>query len=241
MRGVSHRVRQRSVRREESNHPMRIVYIVRQIDSTGGRERVLINKANYFVEHFGYEVFIITMHQQRESPAFALDPRVKVVHLDLLPRGRVSGGPLGYYRYARGAFRRVLLEVRRRSASRCGGESSSGSCRLSGTGAKAPRISLLELLTLSARRGGAAVPCPQMPSRGHAMVRESTDFALWPLCRPDRGRQSRLGPSRHCCHSELSVVRDGDTRGMRQSDRPVHGTHDPAKGSRSPDSHLGFR
>ena len=72
--------------------------------------------------------------------------------------------------------------------------------------------------------GGPAVPCVVVSSRGQAMVREPTHFALWPLCRPDRGRQNQLGPSRHCRHSELSVVRDGETRGMRQPDRPVHGT-----------------
>jgi glycosyltransferase involved in cell wall biosynthesis len=91
---------------------MRIAYIVRQIDATGGRERVVINKANYFVEHFGYEVFVITMQQREESPAFALDPRVKVVHLDLLPAKQFSGGLISYYRYVRAAFRKVLLEIR---------------------------------------------------------------------------------------------------------------------------------
>lgn len=93
-------------------YDMRIAYIVRQLDATGGRERVVINKANYFVEHFGYEVFVITMQQREESPAFALDPRVKVAHLNLQPANQFSGGRLAYFRYVRAAFRKVLLEIR---------------------------------------------------------------------------------------------------------------------------------
>jgi hypothetical protein len=49
---------------------MKIVYIVRQIDASGGRERVLVNKANYFVDKCGYDVTILTMFQQSDASFF---------------------------------------------------------------------------------------------------------------------------------------------------------------------------
>lgn len=60
---------------------MRIVYIYSSLTTMGGADRVITEKANYFAEVFGYEVFIITAHQNNQPLSFPLSP--KVTHIDL--------------------------------------------------------------------------------------------------------------------------------------------------------------
>jgi len=60
---------------------MRIVYIYPALTTVGGADRVITDKANYLAERFGYEVFIITAHQNGKPFFFTLSPMVK--HIDL--------------------------------------------------------------------------------------------------------------------------------------------------------------
>lgn len=59
---------------------MKIVYCIAGIFNSGGMERVLANKANYFADQ-GHEVFIITTDQDGRSPYFHLNPSIQ--HIDL--------------------------------------------------------------------------------------------------------------------------------------------------------------
>lgn len=60
---------------------MRIIYIYSALTTVGGADRVIVDKANYFAEKCGYEVFIVTAHQN-EKPFFSpLSKKVK--HIDL--------------------------------------------------------------------------------------------------------------------------------------------------------------
>lgn len=59
---------------------MKIVYCIPGIFASAGTERVIINKANYLVNH-GYDVIIITTDQDKRPSFFSLDQRV--VHYDL--------------------------------------------------------------------------------------------------------------------------------------------------------------
>ena len=42
---------------------MKIVYCIGALKKTGGAERVLVNKANYLAEVFGYTVFILIIER----------------------------------------------------------------------------------------------------------------------------------------------------------------------------------
>ncbi|MBO5058160.1 MAG: glycosyltransferase family 4 protein [Prevotella sp.] len=60
---------------------MKIAYIYTALTSFGGVDRILTIKANYFAEHMGYDVYIITDSQAGRPPVFPLSP--KVHHIDL--------------------------------------------------------------------------------------------------------------------------------------------------------------
>lgn len=67
---------------------MRILYITDQVYLHGGAEKILIQKLNFWVQYFGYEVMLITLQQEGRAPFFPIDPAVK--HFDLglnLPEG----------------------------------------------------------------------------------------------------------------------------------------------------------
>ena len=49
----------------------------------GGVERVLTLKANYFAEHFGYDITIILTEGKDKPNFYPLSPKVKVINLDL--------------------------------------------------------------------------------------------------------------------------------------------------------------
>lgn len=60
---------------------MRIAYIFPALNTIGGADRVITEKANYFAEKLNYEVFIITAHQKGTPLFYPLSP--KVTHIDL--------------------------------------------------------------------------------------------------------------------------------------------------------------
>lgn len=60
---------------------MKIAYCVSRIINSGGRERVLANKANYLVNK-GYDVYFILTDKVYDKPFFDFDPRIKFYHLD---------------------------------------------------------------------------------------------------------------------------------------------------------------
>lgn len=55
---------------------MKIVYCVGSLINKGGMEKVLANKANYFVDKIGYEVHIITQEQKGLPLSYEFDERV---------------------------------------------------------------------------------------------------------------------------------------------------------------------
>ena len=61
----------------------KIVYCVPSLYIPGGVERVLTLKANYFAEHFGYDITIITTDGKDKPYAFPLSEKVNVINLDI--------------------------------------------------------------------------------------------------------------------------------------------------------------
>lgn len=63
--------------------PLKIVYCTPALYLAGGVERVLTLKANYFAEHFGYDITIILTEGKGKPFAYPLSDKIKVVNLDI--------------------------------------------------------------------------------------------------------------------------------------------------------------
>lgn len=63
---------------------MKIVYLYSSLAITGGIERVLIDKMNYLVNRYGYEVYMITSDQGQHTIPYQLDKRVYFCDLQIL-------------------------------------------------------------------------------------------------------------------------------------------------------------
>lgn len=64
---------------------MKLLYIVPKIKNAGGVARVLSVKANYFVEHFNYEVHILAQNEEEGLPFYDFNSRV-IFH-DIILKG----------------------------------------------------------------------------------------------------------------------------------------------------------
>lgn len=65
------------------NKKLKIVYCNPALNVSGGGERVLTVKANYFAERLGYEIHIVTTDGGQNPPFFTLHPSVKIHQLDI--------------------------------------------------------------------------------------------------------------------------------------------------------------
>lgn len=66
---------------------MRLLYIVPKIKTAGGVARVLAIKANYFVEHFDYEVHILSQNEENDSPFYDFDS--EIVFHNMILKGNI--------------------------------------------------------------------------------------------------------------------------------------------------------
>ena len=66
---------------------MKLLYIVPKIKNGGGVARVLSLKANYFIEHFGYEVHILSQNEEKDS--FFYNFNSKIVFHNMILKGNV--------------------------------------------------------------------------------------------------------------------------------------------------------
>ena len=63
--------------------PLKIVYLTPALYMAGGVERVLTLKANYFAEHFGYDITIILTEGSNKPLFYTLSDKIKVVNLNI--------------------------------------------------------------------------------------------------------------------------------------------------------------
>ncbi len=63
--------------------PYKIVFCTPALYMAGGVERVLTSKANYFADHFGYDVTIILTEGKGKPLFYPLSEKVKVINLDI--------------------------------------------------------------------------------------------------------------------------------------------------------------
>lgn len=62
---------------------MKIAYLIDQFFEHGGIEKILSQKINYWIGHYGYEVILITYRQQGKPFVYPLDPKVQHIDLDI--------------------------------------------------------------------------------------------------------------------------------------------------------------
>lgn len=62
---------------------MKIVYCINGVYNSGGMERVLMTKANYFAEHEGYEVIIVTSQQEGRPCFYSHSPNIRFYDLGI--------------------------------------------------------------------------------------------------------------------------------------------------------------
>ena len=95
---------------------MRLVYCIAGTRHSGGMERVLANKANYWVRH-GHDVTIVTTDQHGELPFFHLDTRVKCIDLEINyedNNGKSIWNKLAYYPFKQYVHRKRLRALLKR-------------------------------------------------------------------------------------------------------------------------------
>lgn len=62
---------------------MRLVYLYPALAVWGGVERILVDKMNYLVRQYGYEVYMITSDQGQHKIPYDLDERVHLIDLNI--------------------------------------------------------------------------------------------------------------------------------------------------------------
>lgn len=67
----------------ETVKKLKLVYITPALYMAGGVERVLTLKANYFAEHFGYDITIILTEGKGKPLFYPLSDKIKVVNLNI--------------------------------------------------------------------------------------------------------------------------------------------------------------
>ena len=67
----------------ETANKLKIVYITPALYMAGGVERVLTLKANYFAEHFGYDITIILTEGKDKPLFYPLSNKIKVINLNI--------------------------------------------------------------------------------------------------------------------------------------------------------------
>ena len=65
------------------NRHYKIVYCTPALYMAGGVERVLTLKANFFAEHFGYDITIILTEGKNKPFFYPLSDKIKVINLDI--------------------------------------------------------------------------------------------------------------------------------------------------------------
>ena len=66
-----------------SEKKLKLVYLTPALYMAGGVERVLTLKANYFVEHYDYDITIILTEGIDKPFFYPLSPKIKVINLDI--------------------------------------------------------------------------------------------------------------------------------------------------------------
>lgn len=90
---------------------MKIIYLHHSLTQSRGMERVLVNKANYWVDKYGYEVIIITLCQDGKPSFYPLNNKVKLIDLNIhFNHGSSVFSKIKYHQQKRG-YRKKLENI----------------------------------------------------------------------------------------------------------------------------------
>lgn len=73
---------------------MKIAYCIPSLYYPSGMERVLTLKANYFAEHFGYDIHIILTDGKDRKPYYELHPSIRIRQLDISFINKMNDGSI---------------------------------------------------------------------------------------------------------------------------------------------------
>ena len=82
---------------------MKLLYIVNGIRGSGGLERVLLHKASYLCDAYGYAVRILVLNEAPGEPFYPVSPAVEVRHF------HASGSAVAYLRAYRKGLRQAVV------------------------------------------------------------------------------------------------------------------------------------
>lgn len=88
---------------------MRLLYIVPKIKESGGVARVLSVKSNYFVEHFGYEVHILSQNEHDVLPFYSFNE--KILFHDMNLEGSVFNFIINFYKSVNHKIKEIKPDV----------------------------------------------------------------------------------------------------------------------------------
>lgn len=84
---------------------VKLLYVVNGIRGSGGLERVLLHKATYLTEKYGYAVTILVLNEAPGEPFYPISPVVRIRHF------HASGRALAYLRAYRTGLREAVAQV----------------------------------------------------------------------------------------------------------------------------------
>ena len=98
---------------------MKIFYYLPSLYTSGGLERIIMLKANYFADHLGHDITILTSEQKGRLPYYKLSGKVKLIDLGIVIDTRykrfsfrkLTSYPFKYYRFKK-RFSAVLYQYR---------------------------------------------------------------------------------------------------------------------------------
>jgi len=83
---------------------MRLLYVVNGIRGSGGLERVLLHKASYLCDEYGYTVRILVLNEPPGDPFYPVSRAVEITHF------HASGSPVAYLRSYRKGLRQAVAK-----------------------------------------------------------------------------------------------------------------------------------
>lgn len=83
---------------------MKVLYVVNGIRGSGGLERVLLHKASYLCDTYGYTVRILVLNEPPGEPFYPVSPAVEVRHFN------ASGSAVAYLRTYRYGLRQAVAQ-----------------------------------------------------------------------------------------------------------------------------------
>lgn len=83
---------------------MKVLYVVNGIRGSGGLERVLLHKASYLCDTYGYAVRILVLNEPPGEPFYPVSPAVEVRHF------HASGSAVAYLRAYRSGLRQAVAQ-----------------------------------------------------------------------------------------------------------------------------------